>query len=54
MEFKSTISKSENPEQIVYQLTGRCGSDFDMGVLFITPHQKNISKPSFRGSTKEW
>lgn len=40
MEFKSTISKSENPEQIVYQLTGRCGSDFDMGVLFITPHQK--------------
>lgn len=41
MEFKSTISTSSDPEQIVHQLTGRCGNNFDMGVLFITPHQKN-------------
>ncbi|MGE0268783.1 MAG: FIST N-terminal domain-containing protein [Candidatus Omnitrophota bacterium] len=41
MEFKSTLSTSNDPQQMIHQLTGRCGSDFDMGVLFITPHQES-------------
>ncbi len=41
MEFKSTTSTSIDPEQVVRQLTDHVGNDFDMGVLFITPHSKS-------------
>lgn len=52
MEFKSTISKSDQPEQIVHQLTGRCGNDFDMGVLFITSHPKSNIEAIVKGITE--